>query len=75
MTADLSVEESVLVQTVRAFVDRDVKPTVREVEHANEYLAGRAISHQHRELCADAAQYGDPMASYRLARSCACTTR
>ena len=30
-------EESLLVETVRAFVDRDVKPTVREVEHANEY--------------------------------------
>ncbi|MDT5015374.1 MAG: hypothetical protein QOD39_1534 [Mycobacterium sp.] len=26
-----------LVETVRAFVDRDVKPSVREVEHANEY--------------------------------------
>src|SRR3954466_14188751 len=26
-----------LVQTVRAFIDRDVKPTVREVEHANDY--------------------------------------
>ncbi|WP_232022064.1 acyl-CoA dehydrogenase family protein [Mycobacterium basiliense] len=26
-----------LVATVRAFVDRDVKPTVREVEHANTY--------------------------------------
>ncbi len=26
-----------LVETVRAFVDRDVKPTVRDVEHANEY--------------------------------------
>ncbi|MGX9789159.1 acyl-CoA dehydrogenase family protein [Mycobacterium sp. MMS18-G62] len=30
-------EETLLVETVRAFVDRDVKPTVREVEHANEY--------------------------------------
>jgi butyryl-CoA dehydrogenase len=30
-------EESMLVETVRAFIDRDVKPTVREVEHANEY--------------------------------------
>ena len=30
-------EEKMLVETVRAFVDRDVKPTVREVEHANEY--------------------------------------
>ncbi|MHA7664361.1 acyl-CoA dehydrogenase family protein [Mycolicibacterium sp. HS_4_1] len=26
-----------LVETVRAFIDRDVKPTVREVEHANTY--------------------------------------
>jgi len=30
-------EETMLVSTVRAFIDRDVKPTVREVEHANEY--------------------------------------
>jgi alkylation response protein AidB-like acyl-CoA dehydrogenase len=33
----LNAEETLLVETVRAFVDRDVKPTVREVEHANEY--------------------------------------
>ncbi len=30
-------EEAMLVETVRAFVDRDVRPTVREVEHANDY--------------------------------------
>jgi alkylation response protein AidB-like acyl-CoA dehydrogenase len=30
-------EEIMLVETVRAFVDRDVKPTVRETEHANSY--------------------------------------
>jgi butyryl-CoA dehydrogenase len=30
-------EEIMLIETVRAFVDRDVKPTVREVEHANSY--------------------------------------
>ncbi len=30
-------EEKMLVETVRAFVDRDVKPAVREVEHAYEY--------------------------------------
>lgn len=33
----LSDEENFLVETVRAFINRDVKPTVREVEHANEY--------------------------------------
>ncbi len=30
-------EETMLVETVRSFVDRDVKPTVRDVEHADEY--------------------------------------
>src|SRR5947209_3459951 len=39
MTTTLDVEESLLVETVRDFIDRDVKPTVREVEHANEYPA------------------------------------
>jgi butyryl-CoA dehydrogenase len=34
---ELNDEETMLVETVRAFIDRDVKPTVREVEHANEY--------------------------------------
>jgi alkylation response protein AidB-like acyl-CoA dehydrogenase len=33
----LTEEETMLVQTVRAFVDREVKPAVRDVEHANEY--------------------------------------
>ncbi|MFS0898272.1 acyl-CoA dehydrogenase family protein [Mycolicibacterium litorale] len=37
MGSQLSDEETMLVETVRAFIDRDVKPTVREVEHANEY--------------------------------------
>ncbi|SCX28497.1 acyl-CoA dehydrogenase family protein, partial [Mycolicibacterium fluoranthenivorans] len=39
MTApnQLSEEEAFLVQTVRAFVDREVKPSVLEVEHANTY--------------------------------------
>ncbi|SOJ52863.1 Acyl-CoA dehydrogenase [Mycobacterium simulans] len=37
MSSELTDEESMLVSTVRAFIDRDVKPTVREVEHANTY--------------------------------------
>ena len=37
MAVQMTDEETMLVETVRAFVDRDVKPTVREVEHANEY--------------------------------------
>ena len=37
MSTDLNDEEAMLVQTVRAFIDRDVKPEVRDVEHANTY--------------------------------------
>jgi alkylation response protein AidB-like acyl-CoA dehydrogenase len=33
----VSDEEDMLVATVREFIDREVKPTVREVEHANTY--------------------------------------
>jgi len=33
----LNDDEEMLVETVRQFVDKEVKPTVREREHANEY--------------------------------------
>jgi hypothetical protein len=35
--ARLSEEEQAVVETVRDFVDRDVRPVARELEHANEY--------------------------------------
>lgn len=56
---ELNDEETLLVATVRAFVDRDVKSAVREVEHANAYpeawieqmkrigIYGLAISERH----------------------------
>ena len=37
MSDGLTDEEVMLVDTVRAFVDRDVKPEVRDIEHANTY--------------------------------------
>ncbi len=37
MGYNLNDEETMLVRTVRDFVDREVKPSVREVEKANEY--------------------------------------
>lgn len=37
MSTELDDVEAMLVATVRAFIDRDVKPTVREIEHANTY--------------------------------------
>ncbi|MEU6663850.1 acyl-CoA dehydrogenase family protein [Streptomyces sp. NPDC046821] len=33
----LSADEQLIVETVRNFVDREVKPVVRELEHANTY--------------------------------------
>ncbi|NMH97919.1 acyl-CoA dehydrogenase family protein [Pseudonocardia acidicola] len=35
--SSLSTEERAVVATVREFVDREVRPVVRELEHANEY--------------------------------------
>jgi alkylation response protein AidB-like acyl-CoA dehydrogenase len=37
MSSALNDDEAMLVETVRQFVDKEVKPTVRELEHANEY--------------------------------------
>jgi alkylation response protein AidB-like acyl-CoA dehydrogenase len=37
MGMGLNDDEAMLVETVRQFVDKEVKPTVREREHANEY--------------------------------------
>src|ERR1700743_1067527 len=37
MGTGLNDDEAMLVATVREFVDKEIRPTVREVEHANEY--------------------------------------
>jgi len=37
MPAKLNDDEAMLVDTVRTFIDRDVRPEVREFEHANTY--------------------------------------
>ncbi|MGO9033061.1 acyl-CoA dehydrogenase family protein [Mycobacterium sp.] len=37
MAMGLNDDEEMLVETVRQFVDKEVKPTVREREHGNEY--------------------------------------
>ena len=37
MSVGVTDDELMLIETVRAFVDRDVKPTVRDMEHANSY--------------------------------------
>ena len=45
--SELSEEEQAIVDTVRDFVDRDVKPAVRALEHANEY-PGKLIEQMKR---------------------------
>jgi alkylation response protein AidB-like acyl-CoA dehydrogenase len=37
MKLQLSDDEAMLVETVRTFIDREVRPEVRDVEHANTY--------------------------------------
>jgi alkylation response protein AidB-like acyl-CoA dehydrogenase len=37
MDLQLSDDEAMLVETVRTFIDRDVRPEVRDIEHANTY--------------------------------------
>ncbi|ORW94972.1 acyl-CoA dehydrogenase [Mycobacterium sp. IEC1808] len=37
VSSELNEEEEMLVATVRAFIDREVKPAVREIEHDNTY--------------------------------------
>ncbi|KNA92482.1 acyl-CoA dehydrogenase family protein [Gordonia sp. w5E2] len=37
MTSTLSVEEEAIIKTVRDFVDKQVRPVVRELEHSNTY--------------------------------------
>jgi alkylation response protein AidB-like acyl-CoA dehydrogenase len=44
----LSTEEQAVVEVVREFDDRDVRPVVRELEHADEY-AGKLVE-QIKEL-------------------------
>src|ERR1700754_261330 len=44
----LSDDERFVVRTVREFVDKDVKPVVRELEHANTYP--EALIEQMKEL-------------------------
>ncbi|WP_252975880.1 acyl-CoA dehydrogenase family protein [Janibacter melonis] len=34
---NLDAEEQAIVRIVREFVDKEVRPGVREMEHANEY--------------------------------------
>ena len=47
-TSQLSVEERAIVALVREFVDREVRPVVRELEHANTYP--EALIEQMKEL-------------------------
>ncbi len=65
----LSSEEQLIVETVTEFVDREVRPVVRELEHANTYpgdligqmkglgIFGLAIPEPYGEVCVSSACY------------------
>lgn len=66
--AGLSTEERAVVETVRDFVDRDVRPVVRELEHANTYPEG--LIEQMKELGIYGLAIPEPWGEAPVSMSC-----
>jgi alkylation response protein AidB-like acyl-CoA dehydrogenase len=64
----LSVEELAIVRTVRDFVDRDVKPVVRELEHADTYP--EALIEQMKEMGVYGLAIEEPYGFGRVSAEC-----
>jgi alkylation response protein AidB-like acyl-CoA dehydrogenase len=64
----LSQEETAIVETVRDFVDRDVKPVVRELEHSNTYPA--ELIDQMKELGIFGLAVPEPWGDVQVSTSC-----
>ncbi|KAA1022293.1 acyl-CoA dehydrogenase [Pseudonocardia sp. EV170527-09] len=64
----LSSEEQYVVDTVREFVDREVRPVVRELEHANEYP--EKIIEQMKELGIYGLAIPEPWGEAPVSMSC-----
>src|SRR5436190_11118527 len=65
---ELSTEEREIVGLVREFVDRDVRPTVRELEHANAY-PGQLID-QMKQLGIFGLAIPEPWGEAKVSTSC-----
>jgi alkylation response protein AidB-like acyl-CoA dehydrogenase len=64
----LSTEEQTFVETVRAWVDREVKPVVRELEHANTYP--EQLIEQMKQLGVFGLVIGEPWGEARVSTPC-----
>jgi alkylation response protein AidB-like acyl-CoA dehydrogenase len=64
----LSAEETAVVETVRQFVDKDVKPVVRELEHANTYP--EKLIDDMKQLGIFGLAISDPWGDVRVSTSC-----
>lgn len=64
----LSEEEQAIVETVRSFVDRDVKPVVRELEHADTYP--EALIEQMKKLGIFGLAIPEPWGDVRVSTPC-----
>ena len=65
---DLSDTERMIVDTVHEFVERDVRPHVRDIEHANEYPA--AMIDQMKELGIFGLAIPEAMGGFRVSMPC-----
>jgi alkylation response protein AidB-like acyl-CoA dehydrogenase len=64
----LSEEESAVVALVREFVDREVKPVVRELEHANIYP--EKLIEQMKEMGIFGLAIGEPWGEAQVSAQC-----
>ena len=65
---DLSDTERMIVDTVHEFVERDVRPYVRDIEHANEYPA--SMIDQMKELGIFGLAIPESMGGFRVSMPC-----
>ena len=65
---DLSDTERMIVDTVHDFVERDVRPYVRDIEHANEYP--EAMIDQMKELGIFGLAIPESMGGFRVSMPC-----
>jgi alkylation response protein AidB-like acyl-CoA dehydrogenase len=65
---DIGAEEQAIIQVVRDFVDREVKPVVQDLEHANTYP--EKLIEQMKELGIYGLAIGEPWGETMVSTSC-----
>ena len=67
-TADLSEEEQAIVEVVRDFVNREVRPAARDLEHANTYP--EALIEQMKQIGVFGLAIPEPYGEVRVSTPC-----